>query len=121
MKQNVKRLWSVCVWSRCMKFIKRWVRCGGHCINQKVSITWQIWVNTSSGDLSASICKWNQKCHSYNVYCGTCSQMQTHYLTSTDQNTILFVQCNNILEAVNMQHLRLHNNTAFDCIIKMDY
>lgn len=29
---------------------------GGDCTNQKVSFTWQIWANTSSGDLSASIC-----------------------------------------------------------------
>lgn len=83
-----------------------------------VSITWQIWVNTSSGDLSASICRWNQKCQSYNVYCGT----HTHTnaapeVTSTGQNTISpvikFVQCDKILEALNMQQLRLHNNTAF--------
>jgi len=32
-------------------------RCWGNCRNQKVSMAWQIWANTSSGDLSASTCR----------------------------------------------------------------
>lgn len=76
-KQNVKRLYGVCVGVlgldvRISLKRQRW----WDCPNQMVSITWQIWVNTSSGDLSASICRWNQKCQSYNVYCGTHTQTQ---------------------------------------------
>lgn len=108
-KRNVKRLDGVCVGVFGLEVrisFKRQRWCGGDCPHQKVSITWQIWVNTSSGGLSASIWRRNQK--RYNVYCGTCTHTRKRsawgdvHRSKNISPVIKFVECVNILEAMNM-------------------
>lgn len=90
---------------------ERW--CGGDCPHQKVSIIWQIWVNTSSGDLSASICGWNQKYQSYYAYSGMC----VHTNLNFDTNQICpYASRDNVMEAV-MQWLVLDNKTWFQPLL----